>query len=62
MFFEAFKLWLPTIKTCKSRLNYLQTHGEREFNGTVFQNFCQEQEIKIEYAILYMYEKNGIAK
>lgn len=61
-FFNIFKLWLLRAKTCRNKLDYLQTDGKGEFINTAFQSFCQKQEIKIGYVVLYMYKENGMVE
>ena len=61
-FFDAFKLWLARAKACGEKFGCLQTDVRRGFISATLKRFCEDSDITIGYAALYIHKKNGIAE
>lgn len=57
-----FKLWLLYTKVSKKKFKYLQINNKKKLINIVFKSFYKKKNIIINYKLLYMPPKNGIAK
>lgn len=62
-FVDVFQIWLPKVENeCAKSMRVLHADGGGEFVSTKLKNIYEQKRIAIKYAVLYMHEKNGMAK